>query len=144
MKDFIVSPFYTITENKLLYLNQYEICKLPSEKTIKNLILRDEGVLLNKIDKDNKEKSILVLEPHPDDFSLSALGYTLYQHNAIVLNVFSKMMLESFTWKNNINISKEQYEKLRLEESKLAIEVMLKRSVYFLKGRINENYKEKF
>lgn len=135
MKKVILSPFYTITNNKLLYLDKYKITNLPLNEEIRNKILIDEGVLLNEIDRIDKRDTILVLEPHPDDFALSALGYSLNRYNAIILNIFSKMNLDSFTWKDNISINQKEYEKLRLDESELAIKKILKQKVLSLKEK---------
>ncbi len=135
MRKAILSPFYTITNNKLLYLDKYKITNLPLNQEIKKQILRDEGVLLNEIDRIDKKDTILVLEPHPDDFALSALGYSLNRYNAIIINIFSKMNLDSFTWKDNISISQKEYEKLRLDESELAIKKILKQKFLSLKEK---------
>jgi len=135
MKKVILSPFYTITSNELLYLDKYKITNLPLNEGIKKQILRDEGVLFNEIDRIDKKDTILVLEPHPDDFALSALGYSLNRYNAIILNIFSKMNLDSFTWKDNISISQKEYEKLRLDESKLVIKKILKQKFLSLKEK---------
>lgn len=128
MKDYIISPFYSIENNKLLYLNQFEICELPKEERIREKILYDEGIQLHKCKrKTNTENvSILVLEPHPDDFALSALGYVDNGKHVMILNIFSKMSLDSFTWKNGkVSITEDEYEKIRLKEEELAIEEIL-------------------
>lgn len=135
MRKAILSPFYTITNNKLLYLDKYKITNLPLNEEIKKQILRDEGVLLNEIDRIDKRDTILVLEPHPDDFALSALGYSINRYSAIILNIFSKMNLDSFTWKDNISINQKEYEKLRLDESELAIKKILKQKFLSLKEK---------
>lgn len=125
MKDYIYSPFYSIKNNKLLYLDSYEIFELPKEEKIKKRLLIEEGALLEKTYIKQQKKSALILEPHPDDFALSALGYTLNQYNAIVGNIFTKTDINNFPWKNYINITQNQYEKLRIEESILSIERLL-------------------
>lgn len=125
MKKFIISPFYSIINNELFYLGKYRICKLPLEEEIKNDILQREGVLL-KINKLKQQKeTVLVLEPHADDFALSALGYTLDKYNSIVLNIFSKTNINNFTWINKIHINEDNYEDIRLRESELAVEKIL-------------------
>lgn len=142
MKEFIVSPFYSIIDNKLLYLGKYEICKLPVDEEIKKKILINEGVILKDNQIENKKNSALVLEPHPDDFVLSALGYTLNRYNTIVCNIFSKTNINSFTWIKNIKINEKEYESLRLEESKVSIEELLKQHFISLKEestRITKN-----
>ena len=122
MKEYIESPFYSIKNNKLFYLNSYEICKLPLEEEIKRDILITEGVLFRKNEIQRQKKTTLVLEPHPDDFVLSALGYILNKYNAIIGNIFSKTDINSFTWINSIQINENEYEKLRIKESILSKE----------------------
>lgn len=125
MKEYIMSPFYSINNNKLFYLTKYEICKLPVEEEIKKEILINEGVLLKEPEISKQDKIALVLEPHPDDFVLSALGYTFNKYNAIIGNIFSKTNINSFTWINSIQINENEYESLRIKESILSIEKLL-------------------
>ena len=127
MRDYKMSPFYSIRDNKLFYLNKFEICQLPKEENIRQNILKDEGVILYKYKIDNNEKnnSILVIEPHPDDFALSALGYLDNRKSAIVMNIFSRMNIDSFTWNEKILITEGEYEKIRIKENKFAIEEIL-------------------
>lgn len=130
----IFSPFYNINSlNELLYLNRYKICNLSKEKEIMDDLLIREGVILNCVDYKKYNNSVLVLEPHPDDFSLSALGYVLDRYNTTVLNIFSKTTLKYFAWINCIKINNDEYEKIRLEESKLSIEKILGEKFYTLK-----------
>ena len=123
MKKIIMSPFFSMNNDSLIYLNKFEICKLPSDKEIRRKILHDEGVLFYKYKNIEKDSSIIVLEPHPDDFALSALGY-LENEKATVVNVFSKMNLDSFTWKENIKVTAKEYEDIRIKEDKFAIEII--------------------
>jgi len=133
MKDFIKSPFYSTINNKLLYLKKYEICRIPLDEEIKNMLLIREGAILKVSKKKKYDNSVLIVEPHPDDFALSALGYTLNKYNSIVLNVFSKMDINSFTWIDKININECEYEDIRLKESKLSVEKILGQSFSSLK-----------
>lgn len=123
----IYLPYFSVEENKLKYLNKYTICNLPEEEDIKQMILENYGVIIKKKEKtlNKKTKKVLALEPHPDDFALSALGYIKDDMDVTVLNVFSNMKLDSFTWWNHIKIKEEEYEKLRLLESEIAIEKVL-------------------
>ena len=90
MKKTIFSPFYTInSKNELKYLDKYKICKLPSEKEIMKEILKKEGVLLSCYKNKKYDNTVLVLEPHSDDFALSALAYCIDKYSVEVLNVFS-------------------------------------------------------
>lgn len=144
MREEIYMPFYSIVDNKLVYLEKYIICELPKEENISKKILEDEGVILlkNKKNKAQINQKILVIEPHPDDFALSALGYINDNMQVIVLNIFSNMKLDSFTWKDNISINEYEYENLRLRESKIAIEEFLNYKFISLKEkstRINKD-----
>lgn len=159
MRDYLMSPFYSIRNDRLLYLDKIEICKLPKEESIRRKILQNEGVMLYKYKMDNstKDNSILILEPHPDDFVLSALGYIDNKKSAIILNIFSKMNLDSFTWNEKIAITEDDYENIRVKEDKLAIEEILgqnyvslrekstritDKSTDYIKDRIIENLKK--
>lgn len=127
MKKEIYMPFFSVKNGKLNYLDKYIICDLPKEKNIQKMILKQYGVILEKNINTSmvKTKEVLVIEPHPDDFALSAMGYIQENMNATVLNIFSNMKLESFTWKEYISINEKEYEDLRLLESKIAIEEIL-------------------
>lgn len=137
MIEYIKSPFYSVKNNNLIYLNKFKICELPQEQSIRQKILENEGVILykNKLNRTEKNKSILVLEPHPDDFALSALGYIDNKKNVIVLNIFSRMNIDSFTWNDRILITEDDYEKIRLKEDKIAIENILGQQVISLKEK---------
>lgn len=124
MKKIIKSPFYTIADDKLFYLDKYQIAKLPLEEDIRKTILLNEGVLFNKIDIKKSPQKILIIEPHPDDYALSALAYSI-NNKVIVANIFSKMKIDSFTWNNYIHIDMDEYERLRLEESEFSINKLL-------------------
>ena len=122
---YIEVPFYSIDNNELKYLQKYKICDLPNDNKIKEYILRNEGVLVSKIEKNKYKNKVLVLEPHCDDFALSALSYTLNKYNVKVLNVFSETSIDYFTWNHLFKITPNEYEKLRLNESVFAIEEVL-------------------
>lgn len=145
MKDYIYSPFYSIRNNKLLYLDSYEICELPKEEKIRKRLLIEEGALLEKRNINQPKTSVLILEPHPDDFALSALGYVLNQYNAIIGNIFTKTDINNFPWKRYINITGNEYERLRIEESILSIEMLLNQRFITMKKeslRITRERKE--
>lgn len=127
MKKEIYMPFFSTKNDKLNYLNKYIICDLPKEESIKKMILKQYGAIIEKNVNTfkNKTEEVLVIEPHPDDFALSAMGYIQESMNVTVLNIFSKMKLESFTWGKYISINEKEYEDLRLLESKIAIEEIL-------------------
>ena len=124
--DYIANPYYSIKNDKLFYLDNIKICNLSENRVINEKILYDEGALLKEISYNKKTKNVLVLEPHPDDFSLSALGYVFNKYDAIVLNIFSKTALKNFPWIESKKIDSDFYEKLRIDESKLCIEKLLK------------------
>ena len=127
MKEEIYLPFFSIKDYKLSYLGKYEICNLPKEKNICKSILKQYGAIIEKNIKTklSKTKEILVIEPHPDDFALSALGYIQENMNVTVLNIFSKTKIESFTWNEHVKISEKEYEDLRMLESQIAIHDIL-------------------
>lgn len=135
MKKIVKSPFFTIKENKLLYLNQCKICELPREEKIRKDILIKEGAIFEIDNYKRINKSVLVLEPHPDDYALSALAYTINFENVQVLNIFTKTKLEYFPWITQIKLNQEEYEKLRIEESKFAIENILKQNFITLQEK---------
>ena len=91
------------------------------------MFLKQYGAIIEKDINTNVDKTIevLVLEPHPDDFALSAMGYIQENMNVTVLNIFSKMKIDSFTWSEHIDINEKEYESLRLLESKIAIQDIL-------------------
>ena len=127
MKKEINLPFYSAENDKLTYLDRYTICDLPKEENIKKMFLKQYGAIIEKDINTNVDKTIevLVLEPHPDDFALSAMGYIQENMNVTVLNIFSKMKIDSFTWSEHIDINEKEYESLRLLESKIAIQDIL-------------------
>lgn len=137
MKKEINNPFFSTANDKLRYLDRYTICDLPREESIKKMILRQYGAIIEKDININTVKTIevLVVEPHPDDFALSAMGYIQENMNVTVLNVFSNTKLESFTWGEHININEKEYENLRLLESKVAIQEVLNYDFISLKEK---------
>lgn len=134
-QQIIKLPFFGVKNDSVFYLNKYKYLPLNGIQLtgeLKYKILLDEGILIQKkpIEKNKKIiEKILVIEPHPDDFALSASGYALDAlskgSTITVLNVFSKTSVTKFPWRNKINISNKQYEKLRINESLIAIEQYL-------------------
>lgn len=137
MKKEINIPFFSTENDKLTYLDRYTICDLPKEESIRKNILKQYGAIIEKDINTNIDKTIevLVLEPHPDDFALSAMGYIQENMNVTVFNIFSNMKLESFTWKEHININEKEYEDLRMLESKVAIQEVLNYDFISLKEK---------
>lgn len=137
MKKEINIPFFSTENDKLTYLDRYTICDLPKEESIRKIILKQYGAIIEKDINTNIDKTIevLVLEPHPDDFALSAMGYIQENMNVTVFNIFSNMKLESFTWKEHININEKEYEDLRMLESKVAIQEVLNYDFISLKEK---------
>lgn len=132
MSDFMRLPYFNYSGNKVRYLGQYEVLDidgLPAGSDLANRLMTDEGVIIRRrmIPKKNKPSGkLLVIEPHPDDFALSSSGYALNAlsegHACKVLNLFSKTAINNFPWKNRLDITERELEKLRLLESRLAIE----------------------
>lgn len=137
MREDIYMPFFSINNGKLNYLNKFTICELPKEENIQRKILKQYGAILERNINTNKKatKNVLVIEPHPDDFALSAMGYIQNDMNVTVLNIFSCMKIESFTWNGHISINEKEYEDLRLLESKIAIEEILDYNFISLKEK---------
>jgi len=127
------SPFFKVDKKNLYYLDNKIISELDGIQKVIDYILRNEGVYYEECSIKKYDETVLVLEPHPDDFALSALAYTYNNYNAVVFNIFSKTSLEYFTWKDYISITQAEYEQLRLEESKFAIEKVLKESFISMK-----------
>lgn len=101
------------------------------------MILKQYGAIIEKDIKSNTDKTmeVLVIEPHPDDFVLSAMGYIQENMNVTVLNIFSKMKIDSFTWSEHISINEKEYEDLRMLESKVAIQEVLNYDFISLKEK---------
>lgn len=131
-KEIIKLPCFEAKKDSITYLGQYEYLSFKNSHLsheFKSKILSDEGVIISRrpIKKNPKTtKKILVVEPHPDDFALSASGYALnaLQEGAdlLIFNLFSRTSISKFPWRGKITISEDQYEKLRLQESEIAIE----------------------
>lgn len=127
-------PHFTIRERVLYYLGDISILDLSNfaHEYIPTILI-DEGITFNKMILDTTtdlcNEHILVVEPHLDDFALSASGYVINEinHGATchVLNIFSRTNEDYFTWKDKKFISREIYESIRLEEAKFAIHLLL-------------------
>ena len=127
MKKEVNIPFFSIKNDKLTYLDKYTICALPQEESVRKMFLKQYGAIIERNINPDVDKTIevLVLEPHPDDFALSAMGFIQENMKVTVLNIFSKMKIDSFTWNKHIDINEKEYENLRLFESKVAIQDIL-------------------
>ena len=125
-------PFFKIKNNSVFYLGNYRYLSLKGTRPgsqLRSKVLFDEGILILKkpIEKGKKiRERILVVEPHLDDFALSASGYALSAlakgASISVLNIFSKTSIKKFPWRRQADISEDRYEKLRIEESLIAVE----------------------
>ena len=132
MNNFIRLPYFNEDSGKICYLDQCEVLDiggLSADSDLANKLMTDEGVIIRRrmISKKNKPSGkLLVVEPHPDDFALSSSGYALMAlsegYECKVLNLFSKTAVDNFPWKNKLDITERELEKLRLLESRLAIE----------------------
>jgi LmbE family N-acetylglucosaminyl deacetylase len=118
------------------YLGQYSYLDLngvESDSPAERRMLLSEGVLISKpsgLQPNEPDGTIIMpLEPHPDDFALSASGYALRQIQAgsscQVVNLFSGTAIERFPWAAKVTISEQEFEDLRLLESRLAVEELL-------------------
>ena len=87
MKKIIMSPFFSMNNDSLIYLNKFEICKLPSDKEIRRKILHDEGALFYQYKNIKKDSSIIILEPHPVNTNIKLNNII----NFFMLNPFSNL-----------------------------------------------------
>ncbi|MFA5406236.1 MAG: hypothetical protein WC307_02670 [Candidatus Nanoarchaeia archaeon] len=123
---YIKLPYYTINNGKVYYLNK--VCYLnTNSKIINKVMLKDYGLIIKKLvikkNKVNKER-LLFIEPHPDDIAYSCGGFLIKKaktNNIDVLTIFTRSSLKTFPWRKLIKISEDDYEKLRITESKIAI-----------------------
>lgn len=134
-KKLISLPYFREKNSSISYLGQYEYLDLSSSKLspgLKERIFTDEGIFVQKralTKTDKRSERLLVIEPHPDDFALSASGYVLsclsQGASCTVLNIFSRTSIEKFPWRDKVKISESQLESLRLQESRIAVEEYL-------------------
>ena len=112
-------PNYEIRKDGVTYLNT----RIMRRKDAASLI--DEGVFVEKnwSRPRIRGKKVLVIEPHPDDMAMSCpgtvLGYLTEGAELLVLNVFSRQDVRTFPWK--MSIGEEELERIRLEESEVAV-----------------------
>jgi LmbE family N-acetylglucosaminyl deacetylase len=135
LNEYIWNPCFNKNKGLIKYLNAIEIidCNAINDDNYLLRALQDEGIIYKKIKFETYNKffnKILIIEPHIDDFAISASGYTiekLFEGNSChVLNIFSKTSINNFPWKGIINLSNKEYEKLRLKEANFAIKTYLK------------------
>jgi len=136
MSEVIQLPYFTQDEHAIKYLGQFPVLELEGldlASRVGQKILFAEGICVKKPDFQASNPldgtKVVVLEPHPDDFALSASGYAMeaIASGAIirVINLFSKTSIDRFPWQDKITITEQEFEDLRLQESHLAIEEFL-------------------
>lgn len=132
MSDILKLPYFSRQDNAIFYLDQYEYLDLDGINIASpagERLLLAEGVNVKMpsipVPSQPSNERIVILEPHPDDFALSASGYGM---NTIasgsvchVINLFSRTTIARFPWQNKVTINEEMLEELRLQESQLAV-----------------------
>ena len=126
---YLMLPHFSLKKDGVFFLEKYHYLKFGRQDIsadIREKIFIDEGIIVEKKNYSWKtDLKVLVLEPHSDDFALSASGFVLdklkYGVNFSVLNLFSRTALNNFPWKHKCHLSSEEYEALRLKESNFAI-----------------------
>jgi len=131
-KKYIILPHFSFKGDDIIFLDKYKYFvagdnfKLSNTEKINFLL--NEGVIIRKrikqvANKKCKDK-ILIIEPHPDDFVLSASGFVLDKEwrDVKVMNIFSKTLVANFPWSDKFFINESEFEKIRMKESSFAIE----------------------
>lgn len=131
MSEVMALPYFEIEERKISYLKQFpylDLDGLTVDSPAGERFLLAEGIFVKKPCFPNlvvNSRKILALEPHPDDVALSSSGYLMRSIEAgdgcHVMNLFSKTAIERFPWNDKVDITKDQLEALRLQESHIAI-----------------------
>lgn len=130
-KKYLILPHFKFIGNKIIFLDKYKYFVANKNSTLnyagKIDFLLNEGVIIRKRAKKKIGKrgghKILVIEPHPDDFALSASGFVLNKkyRDVKVLNIFSKTLAVNFPWGNKFLIDEDDFETMRIRESEIAI-----------------------
>lgn len=94
----------------------------------------DQGMMVTppEFGHDADGKKMLAIEPHPDDFALSASGFVISElangGSCDVVTVFTRGSEQNFPWREQIKLSQDELERLRITESRFAIESYLGQS----------------
>lgn len=128
-------PYFTQTDQRIDYLGQYahvELDGIKLDSSAGQRLLLAEGIIVRKPQLQAAQedgRTVAVLEPHPDDLALSASGYVMRSiddgDRCQSINLFSRTAIERFPWNDKVELSEEQLETLRLQESQLAVEEFL-------------------
>lgn len=138
MSNVLPLPYFNQDGQSISYLGQHEYADINgldmNSRSGKRFLLA-EGICVNQpnfADAPQSGRRALVLEPHCDDMALSASGYAMeiVTSGGVCdsLNLFSKTAIEKFPWGDKVSITEEEFESLRLEESRIAIEDFLGQS----------------
>jgi len=124
-ENFIRLKHFDLMREGMFFLGQHLYLEIPPNHSLSRDVLLDEGILIQRREVQRGQDSgecLLVLEPHPDDFALSCSGFVLDRlgkgDNMTLLNIFSKSPLSTFPWSSRVSITEEEYESLRLYESR--------------------------
>src|SRR3989344_6211511 len=134
-KKYLRLKHFEVEVSNVLFLGQAPYLDLGSpfnaSDPLQKKVLLNEGVMIEvrPVEKGQSSKeSFLIIEPHPDDFALSCSGFALskLQEGASLslLNLFSGSSLSTFPWNQKVQITEEEYEALRLYESRTAAEYL--------------------
>lgn len=132
MSEALTLPYFVQGEHDIKYLGQHSYLETDGinlASPIGQRVLLAEGICVNELslptDRPSEGRILAALEPHPDDLALSASGYAM---SAIAaggicrsMNLFSRTAIDRFPWHDKVNLTEEELEDLRLQESNLAV-----------------------
>lgn len=135
MSEVLRLPYFTQDEHSIRYLGQYpylELDGLDLDSPNSERFLLSEGIYVRKPSFLTSQETTGItvgLEPHPDDTALSSSGYVMSSLEAgeacEIVNLFSRTAIERFPWQGKVIITEEQFEALRLQESRIAVKEFL-------------------
>ncbi len=136
-------PYFEQNGHIITYLGQHPYANvegLDLSSPAGDKFKTSEGLHVARIESftaDPNGEKILVIEPHPDDFALSASGLVLTRlakgATCTILNVFSRTATDKFPWDGKVNLGEDDFEQLRLMESRLAVELYLGQTFHSLR-----------
>lgn len=144
MSEPLKLPYFTQDEHDIKYLGQYSYMEtdgLDLATPVGRKILMAEGIYVHRPDLpasvDLDDRRVVILEPHPDDLALSASGYVFGTIAAggicRAINLFSRTAIDRFPWQGKVAITEDDFETLRLQEGRIAIEEFLQQQFISLR-----------
>lgn len=136
MSHYVRLPYFEQEQHTVTYLGHHyaDINGLDLESPVGYQWQFDEGIIVEppRFIEISEGANLLIVEPHPDDFALSASGLVLSElakgGSCDVVNIFSRGSVQNFPWHEQINISQDELEQLRIAESRFAVESYLGQS----------------